>query len=902
MNPLVSNEIALTRSGEQKTAEQTTGIMEYETLLNQYGFAYSATGSYWQVGEVDKVQGWLLHICVIEFEFTALLHTVLPLLKEHKVPFKIPVNYAIANSILSGYFGYHQLGKLITLYPETDNQAVELATILVSLTQDYQGPAIPTDVHLGGGVYTRYGGFKPLQVTTPDGNIQKFIYNQKGELIEDKYMVPFQLPQNISWPFTALASPKPPKSKKFLNKRYLPINYLKRDAKGDVIKALHFKHWRQIEWCIIKQGKQYMNMDMEGRDIRDRLKWQFQLHKKLEDIIPVPKAIDLFDKNGDCYFVMELVNGENIGDVITGIYQGRNWLCLPATDKVSLLDYLLQLIHDMEKLFDMGLVHRDLNSRNFLLTEERVIKLIDLELMYSFLDNEPNPPFVLGSPGYMSPEQWQMQPATIEQDIYGLGALMIKFFTSLSPIKFNTGYPELLEYALQFLIGDEQIVRLLLSCLSYIPDQRPSITQIKETIFTVKENTQGEQSLSLDNQVTFFENTVNKELINGAIASLSHAPLLSDQGLWHSKTIHADKQLSNELVDFSIYPGLHSGISGVLYLLAQARQAGFEVEHCRQAYEYNLQFLLTNYVALLPNVIPGYYTGAAGIGLALAAGVQAGWILPSEILQTQIMSSLGLPNNDINVATGIAGQGLAALYCSRMLEQLDIHDLVTQYADQLINQQAKDGSWLLKKVGVQEKGIKISGFSYGIAGIIYFLMEYADVYQNLATRRAAEKGLAYLMSKAVQINGRCTWNINDKNKMEDPWFDYGFSGIALTFLRAYELFHREDYKQLATAALRNHPLLITTPYLSISRGVAGLGELYLEAARILKEPEWQQRADWVASFLNHTYLLQASETVSWLTSLGTTTTADLMDGNAGIIHFLIRHAHPGHIGFPLFHA
>ena len=61
-----------------------------------------------------------------------------------------------------------------------------------------------------------------------------------------------------------------------------------------------------------------MLCDAYERDIKDKIKWQYELSKQLSDQIPLPKPIDFYEDNGDAYFVMDFVHGD---PVTVDIYQ-----------------------------------------------------------------------------------------------------------------------------------------------------------------------------------------------------------------------------------------------------------------------------------------------------------------------------------------------------------------------------------------------------------------------------------------------------------------------------------------------------------------------------------------------------------------------------------------------------
>src|SRR5579872_4550891 len=118
---------------------------DFSALLRQYQVSYRPSQYYWQVGQINHVQGWIIHLTVIHSQLPNLLQKLLPTLISSSIPFKIVRDSDTAGNILDGNLGYINLGKLISIYPENDAQALELAKNLIALTRHFSGPAIPTD-------------------------------------------------------------------------------------------------------------------------------------------------------------------------------------------------------------------------------------------------------------------------------------------------------------------------------------------------------------------------------------------------------------------------------------------------------------------------------------------------------------------------------------------------------------------------------------------------------------------------------------------------------------------------------------------------------------------------------------------------------------------------------------
>ncbi|TWV99321.1 hypothetical protein [Chitinophaga pinensis] len=63
---------------------------------------------------------------------------------------------------------------------------------------------------------------------------------------------------------------------------------------------------------MIKEGCSGDSKDSHGRDIKDRLLWQKELHQLLQDKVRIPRYIDSFEENGNYYLVIERIKGKSL--------------------------------------------------------------------------------------------------------------------------------------------------------------------------------------------------------------------------------------------------------------------------------------------------------------------------------------------------------------------------------------------------------------------------------------------------------------------------------------------------------------------------------------------------------------------------------------------------------------
>ena len=143
-----------------------------------------------------------------------------------------------------------------------------------------------------------------------------------------------------------------------------------------------------------------------------------------------PNICQLFDigeDGGELYLAMELLEGEPLSSRLK-----RGVPPLPEVGQVT-----LGILAALEALHRHSIVHRDLKPSNVFLTAHGV-KLLDFGLARGFeqQSDEVDPTItqtgiVVGTPRYMSPEQWLGQPLDPRSDLFATGALLFEMLTGV---------------------------------------------------------------------------------------------------------------------------------------------------------------------------------------------------------------------------------------------------------------------------------------------------------------------------------------------------------------------------------------------------------------------------------------------------------------------------------------
>ncbi|HTO75344.1 MAG TPA: protein kinase [Thermoanaerobaculia bacterium] len=163
----------------------------------------------------------------------------------------------------------------------------------------------------------------------------------------------------------------------------------------------------------------------------DRLR-RFEQEARAAGILNHPNITAVYDigsnaSDGAPYVVSELLEGETLRSALAG---GR-------LSPRRATDYALQIAHGLAAAHEKGIVHRDLKPENLFVTKDGRVKILDFGLAKlthteegSQATNLPTatagtePGVVLGTLGYMAPEQVRGKPADARSDLFSFGAIL----------------------------------------------------------------------------------------------------------------------------------------------------------------------------------------------------------------------------------------------------------------------------------------------------------------------------------------------------------------------------------------------------------------------------------------------------------------------------------------------
>jgi len=194
---------------------------------------------------------------------------------------------------------------------------------------------------------------------------------------------------------------------------------------GEVYRARDTSLKRDV---AIKVLPAYWSHDLE------RLR-RFELEAQAAAALNHPNIVSIFrvgQHDDSPYIVTELLHGETLRDRLR---KGP----MPMGEAIA---RAVDIARGLAAAHSAGVVHRDLKPENLFLTKDGRIKILDfglaklqpvqsarVDVPTVTLREETKPGYVMGTAGYMSPEQVRGQAADARSDIFGLGAILYEMLT-----------------------------------------------------------------------------------------------------------------------------------------------------------------------------------------------------------------------------------------------------------------------------------------------------------------------------------------------------------------------------------------------------------------------------------------------------------------------------------------
>ncbi len=185
---------------------------------------------------------------------------------------------------------------------------------------------------------------------------------------------------------------------------------------GEVYKARDSRLGRDVAIKVLSA---------EAAERSDR-RARFEKEARAASALNHPNIVSIFDigsENESVYIAMELVDGATLRD------------SLPADPLPprKILDIACQITDGLAKAHDAGIVHRDLKPENVMISRDGFVKILDFGLAklvetapenVSEVPTGTTPGMIMGTLGYMSPEQAAGRPLDFRSDQFSVGTIL----------------------------------------------------------------------------------------------------------------------------------------------------------------------------------------------------------------------------------------------------------------------------------------------------------------------------------------------------------------------------------------------------------------------------------------------------------------------------------------------
>jgi len=165
---------------------------------------------------------------------------------------------------------------------------------------------------------------------------------------------------------------------------------------------------------------------------------------------------------GEVYFVMELVEGQSLAEVVRATIQRSEWFPTAAAAQIA-----LEIGDALDAMHQVGVIHRDVKPANVLLDRERDrAVLVDVGVAVK----AGGPRDAAGTPGFAAPESFLDDADAPTTDVYGLAATVYCILTGRPP--FGSGS------------ASEVVQRQLGEPLAPPSELRPSLSEAVDAVLT----------------------------------------------------------------------------------------------------------------------------------------------------------------------------------------------------------------------------------------------------------------------------------------------------------------------------------------------------------------------------------------------------------------------------------
>jgi Lanthionine synthetase C-like protein/Protein kinase domain len=892
---------------QSKSTEPDRGEEDKQILLDLMKAILARTGNdswrleageFWcHVTPADyffRPQGWKIHVSATPLSAPIVLSRCAAVLTRHGCAFKFAGDLARVRTLVERTYSRGGGGKFITAYPAGDEVFRRITAELDEATLGLHGPKILSDRQLEPGslVHYRYGVTGAEPVLTNDGTFAPVLVAPDGTMVADQRLAWFSPPDWAGSPFpgVAQAPPAAPAAVRLAD-RFTVRRVVRHANKGGVYVATDAATGTEV---IVKHARRHVGASLDGTDSRDYLRHEAEMLDIFAPLGIAPRKVAVFGQQGDLFLAEELIAGMRLEKWASPRSARPQAGALPVIAAIGLATRLLEVFATAQ---DTGLVLRDFNPNNLMVTPEEDFRLIDLE--FAVLPGVRVPRCL--TPGYAAPEQATAPPfgpaPGQAADLYSLGATLFYLLTGTHPL-FPADTPprrrlgdRLTELSSVMVAGNaalQALMPLITGLMDEVPGHRWTVARARAFLLDPADSP-----------------AVRSRGPGPDIAARSRAPDLD--GLVHDGLTHVLRTMTPALPrlwasgDFGATTdpcNVQHGAAGVMSVLVRAAQAG---EHAglRDAVATAAGWI-DERLDTVPRVLPGLHFGRSGTAWALREA--ADYLGDADLASRAVglaerVPIAGWENPDI--CHGLAGAGLAHLRLWQATGSDHLLQRALLCAEAVHGAARRRGEATLWPVPATFEsslaGLEHYGFAHGVAGAGTFLL-YAGLAGQQETFLTAAAAAGRTLIQAARTDGAGAWW--PVSAQPDPaardiqhWCS-GASGIGTFLIRLWRVTgdgHLLDLAAQAALTVRRRRWSAGHSY---CHGLAGDGEFLLDMAQFTGQGKYAEWAGELAAVIAARRVYLDGLAIAYGDDPAAIT-ADFGTGLSGILGFLVRLRHRG---------
>jgi hypothetical protein len=821
-------------------------------------------------------QGWKLHVSAPADSTVDVLRRAIPVLRDRNIHFKFLLDPRSNHITSRKSWPRGSSGKFITVYPAAD-EFEAIGDALTAALDGIVGPYILSDrrYKASKAVYYRYGGFIGVSEIGPEGTKSLMIAKPDGELVPDiRHPYP-HIPDWVSEPFAPAPSGEDTGGP--LGGRFTVNAAITFTNAGGVYRGTDAQDGGEV---VVKEARPHVLTGATGAQTIDVLEKEYEILRALQDTGYYVKPLAFLREWEHAFLVEEYLDGDHLGAWSIA----NNPICHQDLSAGALRSYYerarelwRQVACAVAAAHDRGILLGDLSFGNVMVVEDGTrVQLIDLEAaVREGVDAELG----IYTIGLASPQTIATGRYDRANDLHALGSLMLG---SIMVVNNAVGFHRpALERFLSALGSDLGLPAELLDLIADLTsatehDAHAVLARIEALDFADPRLWSEPPPLALPAPAAPMPGSDEHVRVRGVVDCVARRILET------ADPQRTDRLFPADVIAFETNPlSVAHGALGVLRALQ--RMTG-EVPSELLGWALREDVDSGHYA-------PGLHVGQAGIAWAFAELGHAD--VARTLLDRAGAHDLLLSRADIS--RGAAGYGMARLRLWQLdgdAWHLDEARAIGVHLASTATRDERGACWPV--VGHDGETRTPVGYAYGASGIALFLLYLHQATGDASFSALGRAALDFDLAQGVGVNDStraypsyASDAPEDSSVLRNYW-EEGTAGVTTTALRYLAV--RPDDADLRAAVAENlaDSCRKYTNMPMLFHGLAGLGNVLLDAYEFTGEPRWLDEAWRAGEGVLHFAVDRPGGGVAFPGEQALRESADFATGSAGVGLFLQR--------------